>query len=119
MNKLKSIVYTALAFAPVVALAQSINIPASEVPQGITSFGGFLDVFATLISWIFTLLLVIAVIMILYAAFLYLTGGGNDDKIKKAHSTIIYAVIAIAVAFLAQGISFVVAELLRSGGAGT
>ena len=110
-----------LAALPITSLAATtINIPGGNnaaVPQGITSFGGFIEVFKTLITWIFTLLLIFAVLFIIMAAFSYLTAGGDEEKVQKAHQKIIYAVIAIAVAFLAQGASYVVGELLNTGGA--
>ena len=43
-----------------------------------------------------------------------LTAGGDDEKIKSAHKMIIYAVVALVVAFLAQGIRFVIEELVRA-----
>lgn len=112
---------TLLAFAatlatPALALAQITGV--QRPPPGIRSFEGFLDVFDTLITWLFTILLVLAVIFIILAAFKYLTAGGEQEKIAGAHKMIIYAIVAIAVAFLAQGVSFVVGQLLNSGNAG-
>lgn len=110
-----------LAALPVTSFA-AINIPGGgtqqNIPQGITSFGGFIEVFKTMITWIFTLLLIFAVLFIIMAAFSYLTAGGDEEKVGAAHKKIIYAVVAIAVAFLAQGVSYVVGELLNTGGAG-
>ena len=115
MKKISAIVATIAtsALIPLSALAQ-INI--QNAPKGIRSFEGFLGVFDLLITWIFTILLVLAVIFIILAAFQYLTAGGEEEKIKQAHQKIIYAIVAIAVAFLAQGVSFVVAQLLNTGG---
>ena len=110
-----------MAALPVTSLA-AINIPGGgtqqNIPQGITSFGGFIEVFKTMITWVFTLLLIFAVLFIIMAAFSYLTAGGDEEKVAGAHKKIIYAVVAIAVAFLAQGVSYVVGELLNTGGAG-
>ncbi len=119
MNKFKLAIVSGLLATPALTLAGTVSIPnVSAVPQGIRSFGGFINVFNTFIGWMFTILLILAVVFIIFAAFNYLTAAGNEEKIKKAHSTIIYAVIAIAVAFLAQGVSYVVGELLNTGGAG-
>ncbi len=102
-----------VSFMPMAALA--IDIPATTPPPGIRSFEGILGVMNTIIDWLFTALMVFAVIMIIYAAFSYLTAGGDEEKISKAHKTIVYAVVAIAVAFLSRGISFVVQQLLGQG----
>lgn len=45
---------------------------------------------------------VLAVIMIIVAGFRYITSGGSSDGVSAAKSTLIYAVIGLAVAALAQ-----------------
>lgn len=40
---------------------------------------------------------VIAVLMIMYAGFLYVTAGGNETKIKKAHEALLYSAIGAAI----------------------
>ena len=115
MKKISTILAVA-ASALLPLTAGAVNV--QQLPQGVRSFEGFLNIFDTLITWIFTILLVLSVIFIILAAFQYLTAGGEEEKIKQAHKKIIMAIVAIAVAFLAQGVSFVVAQLLNSGNAG-
>lgn len=69
-------------------------------------------------NWLFTVLLVLAVLFIIMAAFKYLFSGGSEEAVGTAHKMIIYAVVAIAVAFLARGIVFVVQELVATGYSG-
>jgi len=45
---------------------------------------------------------ILAVIMIIFAGFRYVTSGGSDDAIKSAKNTIIYAIIGLVVVALAQ-----------------
>ncbi len=45
---------------------------------------------------------VVAVIMIVYAGFLYITSGGDSGKITKAKNALIYAIIGLFIASLAQ-----------------
>src|SRR3989344_8663100 len=94
---------------PVLALAQVIP-PATPI----TSFQEILNVVNTLLSWIFTIFFIIAAIVIIFAAFNYLTAGGDEEKINKAKQQLIYAIVAIAVALVARGIEFVVEELVTS-----
>ncbi|TSC59725.1 MAG: hypothetical protein LiPW15_745 [Parcubacteria group bacterium LiPW_15] len=63
---------------------------------GVTSFieGTVLG----LIKWAFW---VLAIIMVIYAAFVYLTAGGDPEKVSKASHMLLYAVVAMAVALLA------------------
>ena len=51
-----------------------------------------------------------ALIMLLYGAYMYLTSEGNPEKVKKAQSTLMYAVIGLF--FMA--ISFVITKVIGS-----
>lgn len=58
---------------------------------------------------------VIAVIMVIVAGFKYITSGGDSAKVTSAKNTLIYALIGIAVAVLAQFIiQFVISASLRN-----
>lgn len=57
----------------------------------------------------------LAVISILYAAFLFLTGGGNEDTQKKAKTFLLYGLIGIAVALFAAVAATSIANLLGTG----
>ena len=65
-------------------------------------------------NWMFTIFLALAVIMIIYAAFVFLTAGGGDN-VNKARKMLLYAVAAIAIAVLAKGIVNVVRSLIEVG----
>lgn len=69
------------------------------------------------VSWLFSIFLIFAVIMILLAAFKYLTSGGDSTRVKEATTAIIYAVVAIGVALLAAGLVGLVKQFLGTGAA--
>lgn len=104
---------TLLIGAPMLAGAQA-EIPAPS--QTILASGptGVIDLLRTITNWLFTILLLVAVIFIILAAYKYLFSGGGEE-VGKAHKMLLYAAIAIAVAFLAKGIVYVVGELVTSG----
>ena len=94
---------------PILALAQ--------VQQPTTFFSTFeeiVGIIQTVLNWTFTIFLIVAAIMIVIAAFYYLTAGGDETKLKTAKTQFIYAVVAIAVALVAVSIQFVVRQLLGS-----
>ena len=71
-----------------------------------------LDLVDTAANWFAFFIFVFAIIAILYAAFLFLTAGGNEETSKKARSVLIYGLIGIAVALLAtQAVDFVKATV--------
>lgn len=60
--------------------------------------------------WIDGIFWVLAIIFLLYAAFLYLTAAGSEEKLEKAKHALIYAIIACVIAILA----FAVQPFLQS-----
>ncbi len=64
-------------------------------------------------NWMFTLLLIIAVVYIILAAFNYLTSEGNEEKVTAAHKALVYAAVAIAVAVLSRGFVYVIRNIVE------
>jgi fumarate reductase subunit D len=89
-----------------------------DEPVGVEEPGQLLNILAGTVKWVYTVFFIVAVIFILFAAFNYLSGGDNPEKLKTARNQIIYAVIAIAVALLAVGASAIVREFLKNGAVG-
>ena len=51
----------------------------------------------------------VGVVLVIYAGFLILISGGDEEKVKKWRNIIIYVIIGLIVVFLAQSIvSFIV-----------
>ena len=46
----------------------------------------------------------VAVIMAIYAGFLFVTAGDNAEKVKTARKTLMYVIIGVAVLILSKGI---------------
>lgn len=78
----------------------------------ISTPAGIINVIETVGGYIYTILLTVAVIMIIFAAYNYLTSGGGE-KVAKAHKMLIWAAVGIAVAFLSRGIVAVIKALLQ------
>ena len=99
-----------------VAIGQVAQIPGIQ-QTGPTTVGGLADVLKGVIRWIYIIFFVIAVMFIIFAAFSYLTAGGDPEQVSKAKSRIIYAAVAIAVALLAVGFEVIIRNFLVSPGA--
>lgn len=100
------------------ALVASVGLPVlvgAQVvppPPPIQSFSDVQRILITATSWLFTILIILAVIFILIAAFRYLTAAGDPEKVKKANHSLIYAAIAIAVALLSRAVAPLIANFL-------
>jgi len=114
-----SVGIVAVSVMPLISLAQSqqFGAPSPQRPPGTEnlSFETISGALCTLVAWIFTLLIVLTVIFILYAAYLYLTSAGDEEKIKKANHQLLYAAIAVIVAILSRGLPTLVSLFLGRG----
>ena len=69
---------------------------------------------ATIINVFLGFLGIIAVVLIIWAGFNWMTAAGNEEKIDKAKDTLTAAVIGLIIILAAWGIStFVMNELVR------
>jgi len=99
----------AVLVVPTVALAQ-VNLNYSN-PSGTFNLGSanLEDTVIKIVQWVLTLLGLIAVIMILYGGFTWLTAGGNEEKVATAKKIISAAIIGLIIVLLAWAIvTFVV-----------
>jgi len=91
-----------LLLAPQLLFAQYPNSP-NDIEKVIENFR----------DWFGRIIGVLGVIVILYAAFLYMVAGGDEEKIATAKKTLIAGVIGVALAIIAYGIIGLVASFLK------
>lgn len=104
-------VYAMSAVNAMAAGATPAPIPTYQAP--IPNLGRGVQLFTDIGWYVSFLFWALTIIFIFYAAFLYLTAGGAEDKVKKANKQLIYAVIAIVVALFAYGLPLFVDTTLR------
>ncbi len=96
------------------ALAQ--GIPQSALPGAANNVYqvtpvGILD---SVITIAFYILMLLAILFVLWAAFNYLTAGGNPEKVETAQRMIMYAVIAIVIGILARSVPWIISNFVES-----
>ncbi len=115
---MKKIIYAAMAFSPVLALAQSPGLQggASNITGAAKTLAdGFKDVVNVLIPAFFGL----AIIYFFYGVAKYILAAGDPKKASEGKSIMIYGVIALAVMALLYGIiNFIGGTLGISTGSG-
>ena len=92
---MKKSLYTALAFAPVFALAQGTNL--SGLSSLITSLGG-------IIKQIIPLIFAVAVIYFFWGLIQFLKAAGDSKAHEAGRNHMIYGIIAIAVMVSVYGL---------------
>ena len=91
-------------------------IPSIPEIRGRTgSVSGLVAIFTDIVKWIYTIFFIVAVMFVIFAAFTYLTAGGDAEKVGNAKSQIIYAAVAIIVALLAVSLQAIIRNFLISG----
>ncbi len=82
----------------------------------IKTFDGVRDqVLCKLLGYMFQVFMILSVVMVIYAAYLYVSARGEAEQVTKAHKTLTYAVVAIMVALLANAFPSIVSSLIGGG----
>ena len=64
------------------------------------------------LKWFFNIVLILAAIMIVYSGYQYITAAGDAEKTQKALNSLIFALIGIGIALLANGLISIVKDFL-------
>ncbi len=123
----KSLKNIAVGFVTSIALMMATMVPAvnaqgfistTDNPSAISTAtggqGSFRQLALTIVNFFLTFLGLIAVVMIIYGGFLYVSAAGNQEKIESAKKIIMYAVIGIVVILL----SFAIVNTVLTAGTG-
>lgn len=76
-----------------------------------------MQMFENIADWLFSILLIIAVIFLIVAAFYFVTAQGDPERLSKARNMVLYALIGVLIAFAARGLVLLV-ETIVGGGRG-
>lgn len=104
---LASLILATLLAVPIVGLAYE------EAPIIISEPGELEELIDTVIDWVFTIVMGLAILFIILAAFFYITAAGNPETIGKGKTMLIYALVGIAVALLARGLPLLIRAFLE------
>lgn len=98
---------------PNIATAQGL-VPCSDPAE--CDWDAFVGMINGLIEWLIIIATSVAVLLFMYAGFLYLTSGGDDAKIKQAKTIFINTAIGFAIMLMAWLLVETIFNLLTSEG---
>jgi len=101
-----------LSFASIAFAAVPTTV---QTPATVETFGQLATVIDRVVNFIFTGLIIGAIIFVILAAFQFLTGGGDPEQLGQARSKIIWAAVAIAVGLAAKGLPTIFKAFLETG----
>ncbi len=98
---MKKILLTAVLISLLMVPAVNVLAQAQQSPPANLDVMTLLD---RIVDWLFTILLVIAAIAIIIAAYYFVTAAGNPETVSKARNFVLYALIGVAVAVASRGL---------------
>jgi len=115
---LASLVLISLLVVPAVASAQNWLEDLFGIGGSSPATAPETDVMKVLDSitdWLFAILLIVAAIAIIIAAYFFVTATGDPDKVKKARDFVLYALIGVLIALVAKGLVALVGRIVAPG----
>ncbi len=73
------------------------------------------DIINKAIGFVLSIIAGLSILMIVFAGFMYILSGGNDEKIGTAKGMLMYAVIGLVVALLGFAIVTAVSQFVITG----
>lgn len=114
----------AFGFAAQAQINEALNQPTFEdigrnsyntEPGDSGDFNDLTSIVVTIINFLLSLLGIIFLIIIIYAGFLWMTAGGNDDQVGKAKGLIKNAIIGVVIIVAAYAITnFVLGAIIEA-----
>lgn len=76
------------------------------------SSNSFTDLTDTILDFVFNIALVAAPLMVVIAGFLFVTGGGDPLKLKRARDILLWTAIGFSIILVSKGIPFLIKDIL-------
>lgn len=99
-----------------IALSVAMALPAlAQATPVITNTAGVHSQICNVFNVMFGILISVSIIMILWSAYLYVTGKDDAEQITEAKKAMFYAALGIIAALLARGFPLMVASIFPNG----
>ena len=110
---LKKIIFLIILFSFLIpCLAEAIRITNPFCPHDDPNCITFEELIGKLIDFIFYVAVAITPLMIIIAAFYFLTSAGDPDKVRTAKSIIFWTIIGFTIVLLAKGIISMIRQVI-------
>lgn len=110
-NKILAVLVLVFMVVPFFVLADSSS--GAELPNPLGDTKDIPSLAANLIKVVLGLVGVLALVMFIYGGILWMTSGGNEQKIKKGKDTLVWATLGLAIIFFSYAIvNFVLETIL-------
>lgn len=117
-NKMKKLSKILTGAAMVLALSAILGSAVLAIPTGeakdspVKGVNDIMKILNNIVKVMYQAFFIVAIGFVILAAFTYLTGGDDPEKIKSANKKIIYAAIAIIVALISVGAAQIIGSFV-------
>ena len=112
-KKIKSVLKSAAMAAPTFFYAVGALAAVQTVPDiSITSADTLLSQFVSIMNFIFSAALILAVVLIIIGGISYMTAGGDETKLGTAKKRVIWGLVGAAIVIAAWGLIALIANYL-------
>ncbi|RMD51547.1 hypothetical protein D6827_02080 [Candidatus Parcubacteria bacterium] len=124
MGKILAAILISFSFFPLFAKASQFTSVLDNTAKAVygSASGNESDItsiISTIINVFLSILGIVLLVLILYSGFLWMTAGGNSDKVKKARSYLMNAIIGLIIILSAYGISNFIINALQDATSAT
>lgn len=77
---------------------------------------GIVGIIISVLTWTYYIFFVIAVLLVIFAAYEYLIGAEDPEKIKSVHKRLIWSAVAVVVALLALSFNLIIQNFIGTRG---
>ena len=95
-----------------IAFCLPLAVNAVEIENPFGPGSTLWTIFDKIVDFLFKLSLPVASLMIVIAAYFFLTSGGDPEKVRRAKHLILWALVGVVVLFLAKAIVVMLLEAL-------
>ena len=104
MNKKIVKISFSIIFLGILLISSSVFAQGLEDPMGLSKTDPIKSFIVKISSYIFGIASPLAIMMGIWAAVLFISAGGNPERVKQGKQTLTYAVIGLAVVLLANSL---------------
>lgn len=112
MGRMRSLSIRWIFAGTLLLLILAAGVEAIEIKNPLGAGATFDTIITNITKFANSLLAPLSALMVLIAGFLYLTAGGNQEKVKLAHRTIIWALVGIGLVILANSARIIITQVL-------
>ncbi|MEA3296095.1 MAG: pilin [Patescibacteria group bacterium] len=99
-------------FFTILILATLLATPVAGLAIDTLETYDVVDTLENIVNWIFTIVMIVAVIYLMFGGVAYITSEGDATKLEKAKKQILFALFGTGIVLLANGLKKLIEDMM-------